>query len=195
VTGSVHTAFPADGFTASWVTVDGDAGHDEHVERLALRWENEAWTASSTIERERVECVVRLSPLWQPRQLLLFRDLPEPDLWLGTDGHGHWGEMNGAHRRELDGSIDVTVVRSGESRTAFEHTAPIRRLPVDVGGSFDTRVVEIDVETLAIEPVLRTYRRLDAATWEVAQSGAVTVVRVDEFGLAVDVEGRVRRTA
>jgi hypothetical protein len=195
VTGSAHTAFPADGFTAAWATVDGDAELVERLERLSLRWENEAWTASSTIERERVECVVRLSPLWQPRQLLLFRDLPEPDLWLGTDGHGHWGEMNGAHRRELDGAIDVTVVRSGESCTAFEHTAPIRRLPIDVGGSFDTRVVEVDVETLAIEPALRTYRRLEATTWEVAQSGAVTVVHVDEFGLALDIEGRARRTA
>ena len=41
------------------------------------------------------------------RQFLLFRDLDEPDLWLATDGTGRWGEMNGAHRPELDGCYDV----------------------------------------------------------------------------------------
>ena len=189
MTATAHTAFPADGFTATWATWDG-----EHTEQLALRWENEAWTASSTVARERFEYIVRLSPLWQARQLLLFRDLDEPDLWLGTDGHGHWGEMNGAHRHDLEGAIDVTVVRDGQPCSAFEHAAPIRRLPIDVGGSFDTRVIEVDVETLGIEPVLRTYRKLATGLWEVAQGGTATEVRVDEFGLPLHVEGRFRRT-
>ena len=30
---------------------------------------------------------------------------------LGTDGRGRWGEVNGAHRPELDGATDVALVR------------------------------------------------------------------------------------
>ncbi len=188
VAAPAHTSFPADGFTACWATWDGD-----DAEQLTLRWENEAWTAASTIVRDRVECIVRLSPLWQVRQLLLFRDLPEPDLWLGTDGHGHWGEINGAHRRELEGAIDVAVVSGGGACGAFEHTIPIRRLPIDVGGSFDTRVLELDVETLAVESELRTYRKLAPGRWEVARAGVVTDVSVDEYGLPIEIAGRFRR--
>lgn len=188
VTVSAHTALPASGFTAVWATLGG-----EHEERVALRWENEAWTAASSLSRERIELVVRLSPLWQVRQVLLFRDVEQPDLWLGTDGHGHWGEVNGAHRTELDGVSDVAVVLDGEPISAFVHTVPVRRLPVDVGGSFDTRVAEIDVETLGVESVLRTYRRVDDEAWEVAHGGAVTALTVDRYGLPVDVAGRFRR--
>jgi uncharacterized protein len=190
VTVSAHTAFPADGFVAAWATVG-----DDHGERVTLRWENEAWTAATSLTRERVELVIRLSPLWMVRQALLFRDLDEPDLWLGTDGHGHWGEINGAHRIELDGSVDVTVAARGNAISAFVHTVPVRRLPVDVGGSFDTRVVEIDVETLGLERVLRTYRRVDAAAWEVSQPDGVVCVTVDEYGLPVDIDGHFRRVA
>ena len=190
VTVSAHTAFPADGFTAAWATAGG-----EHEERVTLRWENEAWTAASSLSRERVEVVVRLSPLWHVRQVLLFRDLDEPDLWIGTDGHGHWGEINGAHRTELDGATDVSVADGGRTISAFVHAVPVRRLPVEVGGSFDTRVVEIDVETLGLEAVLRTYRRVDDAIWEVATPDGALTVTVDEYGLPVDVEGAFRRIA
>lgn len=190
MTVSAHTAFPADGFTATWVTADGD-----HEERTTLRWENEAWTAASWITRERVELVIRLSPLWQVRQILVFRDLEQPDLWLGTDGRGRWGEVNGAHRPELAGGTDVTAVCAGVPISAFVHTVPVRRLPVDVGGSFDTRVVEIDVETLAVGTVLRTYRRVAATAWEVAQDGEVVELVLDEYGLPVDVVGQFRRVS
>jgi len=90
------TAFPADGYTVRWRTWD-----HEHLETVTLRWENEGWTATGEVGREAVTYVVRLSAVWQVRQFLLFRDLPDPDLWLGTDGSGRWGEMNGAHRTDL----------------------------------------------------------------------------------------------
>ncbi len=53
--------------------------------------------------------MIRLSATWQVRQFLLFRDLDEPDLWLGADGTGRWGEMNGAHRHDLAGCTDVEL--------------------------------------------------------------------------------------
>ena len=185
-----HTALPADGFSASWAASEG--GGNEH---LTLRWDNEAWTASIRLECERVELVVRLSPLWQVRQCLLFRDLDEPDLWLGTDGHGRWGELNGTHRPELDGAADVAAVRDGRALSAFVHAIPIRRLVVDVGGSFDTRLLEVDVETLAVERTLRTYRRVEPDAFQVAEDGDVTTVIIDRYGLPTDVGGSFRRTA
>jgi hypothetical protein len=92
------------------------------------------------------------------------------------------------------GSVDVTVAAAGNAVSAFVHTVPVRRLPVDVGGSFDTRVVEVDVETLGLEPVLRTYRRVAGTTWEVSHPDGVVSLTVDEYGLPVDVDGQFRRT-
>lgn len=178
---TVHDAFPADGFTARWDTWDG-----EHSEELTLRWENEAWTATGVVGHERVQYVVRLSPLWQVRQFLLFRDLDEPDLWFGTDGHGRWGEMNGAHRPDLDGGTDLAF-----GCTPFDHLVPIRR-----EGDVDTIAVpalQIDVETLGIVLAPRAYRRLSERRWAV-DNGDVTIdFSVDRYGLPLDIEGAFRR--
>jgi hypothetical protein len=179
-----YQAFPADGFEARWTTWDG-----EHTEHLTIRWENEAWTVSGRVGRERVEYVIRLSPLWQVRQFLLFRDLAEPDLWLGTDGHGRWGEMNGAHRPELDGAHEVAL-----DVTPSTLSLPIRRLPLHVGDSFGLTVLTIDVETLAVEPTTVTYHRLADRGWRITRGGETVEVIVDEFGLVTDVDGAFRRT-
>jgi len=178
-------AFPADGYSARWQTWDGT-----HGEALELRWENEAWTASGRVGREDVEYVIRLSPLWHVRQFLLFRDLPEPDLWLGTDGHGRWGEMNGVHRPELDGARDIAL-----AVTPFTHTLPIRRLPLDVGDSFSLPVLSIDVETLAVEPLTVSYERVAERTWVVSDAGSKLRFDVDCYGVPLDVAGLFRRAA
>ena len=99
--------------------------------------------------------------MWQVRQFILFRDLAEPDLWLGTDGHGRWGEINGAHRPELDGSFDVAM-----SCTPFTHTLPIRRVPLPIGEATELTVLEIDVETLGVVPVGHVYERTGRASLE-----------------------------
>ena len=102
-----HLALPADGFAARWESGDPEVGHD-----VSLRGENEGWTATGQIDAEQVEYVVRLTAQWQVSQFLLFRDLEEADLWLGTDGHGRWGVVNGAHRTDLDGASDVALAGS-----------------------------------------------------------------------------------
>ncbi len=177
-----HAPFPADGYAAAWTTWDG-----EHTEHLSLRWENEAWTATGRVGREDVEYVIRLSPLWQVRQFLLFRDLPDPDLWLGTDGQGRWGEMNGAHRPELDGTHDVAL-----DVTPFTLSLPIRRLPLRVGDRFELSVLRIDVETLAVEPTTVGYERIEERRWRITGDEPVEVT-VDEHGLVNDLPGRFRR--
>jgi hypothetical protein len=177
--------FPADGFDAAWTTWDGGPG-----ETLALRWENEAWTASIHSGRHAVDYVYRLSPMWQIRQLLLFRDLDEPDLWLGTDGHGRWGEVNGAHRVDLDGTEDIAV-----SGSAFAHVVPIRRVNVAAGEAVDVSMAEVDVETLGVVPRQFRYHRVDARCWQVTTPSADVEFEVDDFGLPLDLPGDLRRSA
>lgn len=180
-----HTAFPADGFTARWQTWD-----TIHEEVLTLRWENEGWTATGEVGREKIHYVVRLSPLWQVRQMLLFRDVAQPDLWLATDGSGRWGEMNGDHRTELDGCRDLDL-----GCTPFTMMLPIRRLPVDVGDEFEVPVVEVDVETLGVIRTSRLFSRLSERSWRYSDSRSTEhqEVSVDEYGLPLDVPGHYRR--
>lgn len=180
------TAFPADGYTARWRTWDHD-----HLETLSLRWENEGWTATGEVGREAITYVVRLSASWQTRQFLLFRDLPEPDLWLGADGTGRWGEINGAHRHDLAGCTDVDL-----PCTPFGHTLPIRRLQLGVGDEAEITAATIDVETLGVVPTTRHYRRLARRRFEHRDGAAGSPVEfdVDEYGLVHDYPGEYRRT-
>ena len=178
-------ALPADGWTARW-----DDWNGGNTEELTLRWENEAWTASGLVTGENIQYVVRLSPLWEVRQFLLFRDLDEPDLWLGTDGT-RWGEVNGVHRDELTGASDVAF-----GCTPFDHVAPVRRLRIEPGAAASVSVACIDVETLGITVRDRRYERVSDRRWRVVDSALdveLCSFGVDEFGLPLDVEGAFRR--
>lgn len=180
---TAHSAFPADGFAARWATDDG-----VHVESLTLSWENEGWTAVGAVGREDVQYVLRLTAQWKVSQFLLFRDLEEADLWLGTDGHGRWGEVNGAHRTELDGGTDIAL-----SITPFTHTLPIRRLPLLIGDAAELSVLHIDVDTLGAIPRTVIYQRLAERLWRHEVDGASVQFDVDEYGLPLDIPGRFRR--
>jgi len=179
------TAFPADGYTARWHTWDQDGN-----ETLALRWENEGWTATGEVGREAVTYVIRLSATWQVSQFLLFRDMDEPDLWLGTDGSGRWGEMNGAHRPDIDGCTDIHL-----PCTPFTNTLPIRRLRLDIGDSADVLAASVDVETLGVVRVKHRYRRLGTRRFEhsVLGSDINTEFDIDEYGLVHDLPDQFRR--
>lgn len=183
---STYAAFSADGHRARWHRWDG-SGEEE----LTLVWENEGWTASGLVTAERVQYVMRLSPAWHVRQFILFRDLDEPDLWLATDGAGRWGEMNGAHRLELDGCHDVSL-----DITPFSQTIPVRRLPLHVGHTADITTVTVDVETLEVRPDHQRYTRAGERQWVFThlETGDETAFEVDEHGLVLDQPGRFRRS-
>jgi hypothetical protein len=183
-----------------WDTPDG-----EHAEELTILWENEGWTASGLVAHERIQYVLRLNASWHVRQLLLFRDLDEPDLWLATDGSARWGEMNGAHRPDLDGCYDLDL-----PCTPFTRSLPIRRLPLHVGDTADITVAVVDVETLGVVPQRQRYTRLDTHRWAFSRldeggdhdeggddggdgpTAAAVEFDVDPFGLAVDLPRRRR---
>ena len=163
-----------------------------HVSSVDLTWENEGWTANGTIGADDATFVVRMSAQWVVQQFLLFRDIDEPDLWLATDGHGRWGEMNGAHRTELDGCIDIDL-----AGTPFTNVIPIRRLPLHVGHSASQNVITINIETLGVTVVPQMYTRLDTHSWRYISllTGKEVEVNVDEHGFVIDEPGSFKREA
>jgi uncharacterized protein len=179
------TAFPPDGYTARWRSWD-----HAHLETLTLRWENEGWTATGEVGREAVTYVLRLSATWETRQFLLFRDLDQPDLWLGTDGTGRWGEVNGAHRPDLTGCTDILL-----AITPFTNTVPIRRLKLDVGEHGDIDAAVVDADTLGVVPVRHRFERLGATRFERtnADTGERIEFDVDRYGLVNDEARAFRR--
>lgn len=181
-----YRALPATGHGVRWTTWDGTPAGG-----VSLRWENEGWTAEVDLAADDATAVFRLSARWHVQQMLLFRDMAEPDLWLATDGHGRWGEMNGAHRTELDGCIDVDF-----AGTPFTNSIITHRLPLHVGDTADLHVVCIDVETLAVETRPVRYTRDGESTWTYTSlaGGGQRTATVDEFGFVVDEDSVFRRT-
>jgi hypothetical protein len=158
---------------ASWRTDGGE-------EHALVRYDNGGWTAEVTLTAVDVHYVVRLGEDWRPTQLLLFRDLEEPDLWLATDRVGRWGEVNGVYRRDLDG---CTVV--GVAGSAFVHGLAVR------AGGGDLLVAVVDPETLQVDVVPRTYTARGKARWGHDENEW----DVDAHSLPIDLQGTHTRIA
>jgi len=176
---------PLDGLSVAWTTDDGSGR-----ETLSLRFENEAWTAEGLVRGADVQYVFRFTASWQLQQMLLFRDMDEPDLWLANDGRGRWGEVNGSERRDLGGCLDIDVQCS-----PFTRTMAIRRLGLDIGRSTVIDSVTVDTETLAIQRARLDYTRLDHHRWAVLRDdgGPAHEFEVDDYGLVIDLPGHFRR--
>lgn len=180
-----YRAPSSSGHSVAWSAWDGTPASN-----VTLRWENEGWTAEVALHTDNALAIIRLSAQWMVQQMLLFRDMDEPDLWLATDGHGRWGEMNGAHRTELDGCVDIDF-----ANTPFTNSIVTHRLPLHVGHTADLQVITIDVETLNVESMPQRYTRHDEFAWEYTSllDGTTHAARVDEYGLVVDEHGAFRR--
>jgi hypothetical protein len=197
---NTYQSLSSSGHKASWQSITADksqtadlsisAATPSRHSKVELRWENEGWTAEGTLGTDDAQFVLRLSAGWTVQQCLLFRDLDDPDLWLGTDSHGRWGEMNGAHRTELDGCTDIDFVN-----TPFTNCIPIRRLPLLVGHSATISVAVIDVETLGITKQTQQYTKVSPNTWRYFSVAASCEVEasVDEFGFVIDEPNRFQR--
>lgn len=178
---------PLEGLRAEWIH-EPSGGR----EALILRFENEAWTAEGLVSGVDIQYVFRFNASWNLQQMLLFRDMEDPDLWLANDGRGRWGEVNGSVRRELGGCTDIDLLCS-----AFTRTMSIRRLALEIGQSADVESVTVDSETLAIERARFDYTRLGARTWVVHRDDDRPghEFDVDDYGLALDIPGHFRRIA
>lgn len=169
---------------AEWSSWDG-SGH----ELLRLGYETGGWTADGVVSGVDVHYVVRTDEQWRVRQFLLFRDQEEPDLWLGVNPAGQWGEVNGAHRPELDGCIDLDL-----GCTPFTNTLPIKRLLLEVGETAETLAARVDEETLEVRPERQTYTRLAERRYRYRDgSGLEAELDVDDHDLVVDHPGLFRR--
>ncbi len=172
----------SDGLDAQW-------SHDHGDTHASFQWDNEAWTVRVIDHARQAETVLRVSPTWWVRQVLVFRDLPEPDLWLGTDGTGRWGEVNGIYRNELDGGTDLVL-----AGVPVAHTLVARRLGLASGDHAEVTMIDIDLETLAVELVTARYHRVKHRRWMRTVDGTSTKFEVDDHGMVIDVDGyrRVR---
>ncbi len=185
---TTYQSLSASGHNASWLALG--SGQNHATSAVTLRWENEAWTAEGTLGADNAQFVLRLSAGWVIQQCLLFRDLEDPDLWLGTDSHGRWGEVNGAHRTELDGCTDLDFMN-----TPFTNCIPIRRLPLLIGDSATLTVAFIDIETLGITKQKHQYTKLTQHSWRYisSASNSEVEVKVDQFGFVMDEPNNFKR--
>jgi uncharacterized protein len=177
--------------TASWAAID-----DDSAEASSLRFENDGWTLDGIIEHGAAcQYAVRMSADFEFRQFVLFRDQPEPDLWLAIDRFGAWGEVNGATRNDLLGCTTVDLACS-----AISPTLVIRRLEdaVEIGEAYEALVAVVDAETLGVVPVKHRYERLDETSWRFRLAGepaaAAVEFDVDDDGFVFDYPGRFTRT-
>ena len=176
-------ALPSDGLEVVWDSPTGAC-------TASFRWENEGWTIDCALEAQRAQMVLRVGAQWHVQQAILFRDMDDPDLWLATDGAGRWGEVNGAHRTDLDGCRLVAVLGS-----PIAHCIAMRQLPLLVGHGAEVKTAVIDTETLSVLPRTLVFERCGDTAWRYTNlAGDLVDVTVDEYGLVVsETGGFVRR--
>ena len=138
---------------------------------------------------------VRLDDRWQTvtADVTAVAAAGELTLALVADESRRW-TVDGVHRPDLDGCIDVDV-----AATPLTNTVPIRRLDgLGVGQPVTSPVAWVDVPGLGVTQVEQTYERLPdrdgLAAWRYSDPnhGSFTLT-VDDDGLVVDYEGFARR--
>jgi uncharacterized protein len=182
-------ALPPEGRTLRWASWHGDG-----IEEMTVRWENEGWTVDGVMHGADVQYVLRLGSDWRVHQFMLFRDLDDPDLWLATDGGGRWGEVNGAHRTDLDACTDIDIALTPATESLL-----VRRHALKVGHAAEVRVALVDVETLSVTPGERILARLADRIWCIEHLDEQRVVvastefEVDDLGFVIDLPDVARR--
>ena len=182
----------------AWQRVDG-AGHSlGRLESLAAGWRCHGVEVLAG-PAELLSCWFRveLDQGWRTRAVVAgaVDGAGERTLTLSADEGRRW-TVDGTHRPEIDGCLDVDV-----AATPLTNTFPIRRLGALAPGEQATlSVAWVDVPDLRVVRVEQTYRRLPDTdglpTWEYQdpQHGPF-VLTVDRDGLAVSYEGFARRVA
>lgn len=167
----------------SWSSWDGAV-----TEVVRFGREAGGWTADGMLDALGVQWAARFDDTWQVRQLLVFRDLEDPDLWLATDGRGRWGEVNGAQRPDLDGCTGVHL-----AITPFLAVVPALGTDLAVGDHRELWVAAVDVDTLAVVPWAVRVERAAPQRLRLVADDEVIELDTDERGLPLDVPGRFRR--
>lgn len=139
----------------------------------------------------RAQYDLRCDAAWRVREARVRAlDRDRPDLYLLSDGVGHWTNGDGAPRPELDGCVDVDL-----SISPFTNTLPIRRLPLSVGASAELLVTYLDLPAGRVAPMRQRYTRRAESLYryESLPGGFTAELPVDEDGLVRDYPGLWRR--
>jgi hypothetical protein len=102
-------------------------------------------------------------------------------LRLWTDGNGRWfgplGEVT-----DLRGAMDVDIELG-----ASTNTLPIRRIPLEVGGSVELVAAWVRFPGLTVEPLAQRYTRLGPGRYryESVDSGFTRDLEVDDLAIVV----------
>jgi len=114
-------------------------------------------------------------------------------LGLEADGEGHWRDVAGQARPDLDGCIDIDVWP-----TPFTNTFPIRRRPMAVGERREFVMAWVSAPELTVRPVRQGYTRLADRRYlheNLDGSGFRAELPVDEDDIVLDYQGVFRRVS
>ena len=173
-------------YVRRWESIDGQSH-----ETATIRFENGGYVAEGRVEGHGIFYVIRLDQDWRVNQFLLFRDMDEPDLWLGSDGDGTWGEINGVVRGELAKCTDIDL-----AVTPLTNSLHLRRLgDIEIGDERLLTVAVVDTESLELHRSVQRYTRLADRWWRHEGVGSGTSVEfgVDADGFVIDYPGLFRR--
>jgi hypothetical protein len=135
-----------------------------------------------------IHYAIEVSGDWLVRRATVY-DHAGTHLEIRGDGRGSW-VVNGAHRPQLDGCLDLDLEAS-----VATNTIPVHRLALAMGNQGDSAAVYIRTIGLAVERLDQTYRRLpdtDGAisfAYESPRFGYHDVLRFGADGLADDYPG------
>jgi uncharacterized protein len=132
----------------------------------------------------RVEC----DEAWRTRSVRVELDTPPrtQELRITVNDAQQWF-VNGEHRKDLDGLIDVDI-----QVTPSTNTLPIRRLQVEAGKTYEVTSAWVQIPSLLITPLPQQYACVDAAHLHYRSGTFTAGLEVDEHGL-VESYGRFWR--
>lgn len=104
---------------------------------------------------------------------------------LSVDADRRW-KMNGVHRAEIDGCVDLDLNFSPST-----NLLPIRRLNLGVGQQAEVKAAWLRFPSFKLEPLSQVYTRLDEFTYRYSSRGGefVADLIVDDVGFVTNYPG------
>jgi len=177
-----HTGL-REGFEVVFLRED-DRGYHFGGQTTALE-KGHAWTVRYDMELDR-------DWLTRSTEVTVWTRVGQTSVHLETDGAGRWS-VDGVHRPELDGCLDVDLESS-----ALTNTIPVHRLALPVGREHSASAAYVRAVDLGVERLEQHYTRLPDEPgfrfdYEAPQFGFRCVLLYDSAGLVVDYPGIATR--
>lgn len=181
----------------AWRRAGSPGGHGlVQLERRGRSFHAEGWeVVGDDGEASVVHFKLRTDAAWRTRSFVVESTDPTGTrrARLTANGAGSW-LLDGQHRPELDGCLDVDLAAA-----PFTNTLPIRRLGLEEGQHAEIRAAWVDVPSLVPHVSQQRYTRLETAgalaryEYRSLPSGRRYLLSVDAEGIVVDYEGLATR--